>query len=702
MPRLLKGGPAGPIRFFIDTCFALNEAAFAALDDSFFSTLRAHQTPLVLPLAVLREIQKHERDPVDLELVKRAKSALVRFAALEQAKAVRMVGSADDPFADQTFLEVFTKFRPKYTLLLFTQDSGLTRDLLQINDHESTNRTRNKIFVARHISKQGIIVFNDREQFVQRFARRQPARASSSHATPNKPKPPAASFKFRICTAPRASDDHIIGDGALYGPRSTVYTNARQPVSLGTSLARGGEGEIFEVDPNRVAKVYFHDRRTRSRRDKLQLMCSHPLAIREVAWPQELLNDAAGNFLGYIMPKARGRPLQHCVFGKSALAEHFPAWKRKDLVELALTYARVVARIHQQGLIVGDVNPMNVLVASCQEIYLVDVDSFQVEDFPCPVGMATFRAPEITEPNFAAFLRNERHEAFAVASLLFMILMGGKPPFSYQGGGDPTENIRNGNFPYVRDRNSIPAGAYRYIWSYFPEQVKNAFGRAFTAKDPANRPTLAEWVDILDRYAKALQQSQNPDSTAIWPRSFKPFGNKSSVQLQCAECSEFFQTTGEDAKRRKSFPKVLCGNCLAALLLAKKAGQNYTCQKCGKLFQVSFDQVQRHDVVLETCEECVASYASQRRVCKDCGRAFSLDHGETRFLLVKGLSMPKRCGPCRGKPEHYAPVPNRHFSFESPKQSAPAPAPAASNTYFNPVKREQPKTLWEKLKSLFE
>ena len=212
LPRLLKGGPSGPIRFFVDTCFVLNGAAFATLDEKFFATLRANHTPLVLPLAVLREIQKHERDPVDLDLAKRAKFALVRFAELEQDKAVRIVGSTDAPFADQTFLEVFTKFRPKYTLLLFTQDSGLTRDLLQINDHESTNRTRNKIFVARHVSKQGIIVFNDREQFVQRFSRKQPPRQASSQAAPNKAKLPAAAFRFRICTAPRAADDHILGE----------------------------------------------------------------------------------------------------------------------------------------------------------------------------------------------------------------------------------------------------------------------------------------------------------------------------------------------------------------------------------------------------------------------------------------------------------------------------------------------------------
>ncbi len=697
MPRLLRGGPSGPIRFFIDTCFALNEAAFAALDDSFFSTLRSYQTPLVLPLAVLREIQKHEREPVDLDLAKRSKSALMRFAVLEQDKAVRIVGSADDPFADQTFLEVFTKFRPKYTLLLFTQDSGLTRDLLQINDHESTNRTRNKIFVARHVSKQGIIVFNDREQFVQRFARRQPVKVSPGHTAPSKSKPSAAAFAFRICSTPRPSDDHVIGDGAEYGSRSTVYTATRQPVLLGLSLARGGEGEIFEVDASRVAKIYFHDRRTRSRRDKLQLMCRHPLTIPEVAWPQELLNDAAGNFLGYIMPKARGRPLQHCVFGKSALAEHLPSWKRKDLVALALTYASVVARIHKHGLIVGDINPMNVLVASCQEIYLVDVDSFQVEDFPCPVGMATFRAPEITEPNFAAFLRTERHEMFALTSLLFMILMGGKSPYSFQGGGDPSENIRQGNFPYVKDASAIPAGAYRYIWSYLPRNVQDAFGRTFADPSPDGRPTAELWVRLLAGYLRTLEREPDgSDAHALWPASFKPWKSSQTVQLQCASCGTNFQTSAKDAAKRKQFPSILCGNCLAALTLAKKAGDSADCARCGKPVHVPFGHSSSFACY---CDACLEAESSVHRSCKECHRGFYIEPGEIAFFWRKQLHLPRKCGPCRGRPEYVPPVRSQVRSIPATPTHRPASIP--SNTWAPSPTPTSNRSIWQMLKDLF-
>ena len=725
LPRLLKGGPSGQVRLFVDTCFALNEEAFAALDDRFFSTLKASRSDLVLPLAVLREIQKHERTPKDIDLADRAKFALTRFASLEKNRTVRIVGSKDDPFADQTFLEVFTKFRPKYTLLLFTQDSGLSRDLLQINDHESTNRTTNKVLIARYIPRQGIVVFNDRAQFEQRVTRQSHGKPPASRAGIGQERS-APPFRFRTFKAPRSMDDQVIGDGASYAPRSTVYSSNRQSLLLGASIAQGGEGQIFEVDSNRVAKIYFHDRRTVARRDKLQLMCRHPVTIRGVAWPLGVLNDASGNFLGYIMPKARGHTLQQCVFGKARLAEHFPDWKKGDLIELALTYARAVSQIHQLGLIVGDINPLNVLVVSSREIYIVDVDSFQVEDFPCPVGMVTFRAPEITEPSFAKFLRTEPHEMFALASLLFMILMGGKAPYSYQGGGDPAENIRSGNFPYIKDKSAIPAGAYRYIWSYLPTSIQNAFASTFADPSPNGRPSAEDWVTLLTGYLKLLEREPvGSDAHALWPASFKPWKNSQVVQLKCASCTTNFQTSAKDAEKRKQFPSILCGNCLAVLTLAKEAGDSAKCAKCAKTIRVSFKESSKSVHYCDPCKQtgnltncgkcgnatrvpvedaptsicycgpCIGAESVTARSCKECRRNFYIESGEILFFWSKQLNLPRKCGPCRGRPE-YIPFVASEVRHTPPTQTYRPPPPSTPPHYSQPSR-----SFWGMLKDFF-
>ncbi len=701
LSRMLENPKLAQTRVFIDTCFILNKPAFAALDDAFFMTLSTHKNPLVLPLAVLREVMKHAGDPVDVTLAETARAALNRLKLLMDSKAIRQIGADKDPFADQTFLQVFTTYRPRYNLLLLTQDGGLSRDLLRINDNESTDRTHNKIFVGRFFPSNQIIVFNDVADYKRMTSRKHPA-GQKNHPAAQPTKPPPSTHAFRTCTKPRRLDPQVLGNGAEYTTGAKLSRASGKSVTLGDSIARGGEGEVFSLGTSEVAKIYFHDRRTRARRDKLQLMCSNPLHIVGVSWPTDILHGADGQFVGYVMPKGRGRPLQHSVFGKAALAKSFPDWNRRNLVEIALTYAQTVAWIHTAGLLVGDINPMNVLVASSNKIHLVDVDSFQVEDFPCPVGMATFRAPEITDTNYSTFLRTERHESFALTSLLFMILMGGKSPYSYQGGGDPAENIRQGNFPYVKDAHAIPAGAYRYIWSYFPQPVQNAFAATFAYSDPQGRPTADEWVGLLENYLKSLdREPTESDAYALWPASFRPWKTSQVVQLRCASCQTFFQTSKQDADKRSKFPSILCGNCIAALSLAKKAGGTVPCPRCHRN-QVPMGSAADRQV---HCESCLEEASRTRRQCKQCASEFFIEPGEIAFFQRKSLAIPRRCGPCRGQPAYYPPAytaqqappqvtqsPYTNYYAGHQPNYTPAPPPPAP-----PAQR----TIWDLLVDLF-
>ena len=93
LSRMLENPKLAQTRVFIDTCFILNKPAFAALDDAFFMTLSTHKNPLVLPLAVLREVMKHAGDPVDVTLAETARAALNRLKLLMDSKAIRQIGA---------------------------------------------------------------------------------------------------------------------------------------------------------------------------------------------------------------------------------------------------------------------------------------------------------------------------------------------------------------------------------------------------------------------------------------------------------------------------------------------------------------------------------------------------------------------------------------------------------------------------------
>lgn len=670
--RLLKRGRA---RVFVDTCFLLHDKGWATLEDGVWDSLHAKECTVVVPYPVIHELLKHSGSSTDQALAEKSKSILTHLAKRQEKGQVRLMGTKDDKFADQTFLEVFTRFRPKYDLLLFTNDRGLCRDLLRLNDTESTSRCTNEVWVAWHTGRHFLAAKHTRD-----LADTRTTRSKSSASSPPRPEP-----LFGLFDKPRALDTRLVGGTEKLKAGQSVRVEGGSAIRLGSSIASGGEGEIFALDKDHVAKIYFPDRRTSWRAAKLALMCGKKVSAPNVNWPSARLFDSADRFVGYVMPLAKGIPLQHAVFGKASLEEHFPRWNRLHLTTLARTVAETVHSLNHIGVLVGDINPMNFIVSGDSSLRLVDVDSVQVGDFPCPVGMLNFRAPEITQASYDSFLRNEHHEAFALATMLFMILMGGKPPFSFQGGGDPAENIRNGNFPYATDHGLIPAGAYRYIWSFFPYKIKKAFEHAFVTKSPAARPSAFDWIQLLDEYCKDLRKGKVKGAIDLWPSTFRPRDDKSLVQLRCAECETVFQAPQADAAKRRKYPRILCNTCITVLNLAKQAGSNHTCTKCGKLFSANFHQVQKHEKVLEVCDSCVAHAADQPRKCKECGRTFALENGEVRYLLANGLNLPKRCGPCRGKPDVKPPKPKR-----TPK------------TYSMSSGSTKETSIWEKLMSLFE
>ena len=163
----------------------------------------------------------------------------------------------------------------------------------------------------------------------------------------------------------------------------------------------------------------------------------------------------------------------------------------------------------------GDINPANILVVSPKEVYFVDTDSYQVENFPCPVGTNNYTAPEIQRKHFSGFLRTMGNENFAVATLLFMIMLPGKPPYSQQGGEDPINNIINMDFSYPFGDSSnkkTPDGPWRYIWSHLTYDLKKAFYNTFRKEGDYStentRLTTDEWLPIFTYYLELLDSGK--------------------------------------------------------------------------------------------------------------------------------------------------------------------------------------------------
>lgn len=383
--------------------------------------------------------------------------------------------------------------------------------------------------------------------------------------------------KFKICKTPRKPSDKQLTVNFVPEAGDKAYKeNRKSSITLGQKIASGGEGVVYQTDqPNYVAKIYHKSHLTLERYEKVKLMLTKPIMHPEICWPTEILVNANGEFCGYLMPEAKGLILQTSVFVPVLLKRKLTTWTRRELVNVAVKFAELVNYLNARNVIIGDINPMNVLISEDgKKMHLVDCDSFQIEDFPCAVGTVNFTAADIQGKDYKSFLRTQKHEDFALSTMLFMILMPGKTPYSQEGGISPAENIKSGNFPYpfkeIRSQN-VSKGSWRYIWSHFPFAIKEAFHTVFREKKTV---TSKAWVELLKKYEYELAKGYHSED--IFPSSMKVRADQ-AIKVFCAsyDCkAEFEREKDFVSQLQAQGKKIYCDSCLRRMEVENLARQS--------------------------------------------------------------------------------------------------------------------------------
>ena len=237
------------------------------------------------------------------------------------------------------------------------------------------------------------------------------------------------------------------------------------------------------------------------------------------------------------------------IFQPALLKIKFKNWNRLDLAKAAATVLDTVAYLHSMNILVGDINPANILVNRDRSVAFVDCDSFQVERFPCPVCIPTFLAPDLHEQDLRSTLRTVQQEMFAVSTLIFMILHPGKPPYSHEGGSDPAHNVRKRHFPYpLGDKKSegVPEGPWRFMFSHLPRYLKDAFHSVFSDGESIS---VEEWQKFMKRYCSDLEKKYV--SSKIFPVHFKRLSQQQAEYQGipwriCQECGKGFASKDHD------------------------------------------------------------------------------------------------------------------------------------------------------------
>jgi DNA-binding helix-hairpin-helix protein with protein kinase domain len=295
-----------------------------------------------------------------------------------------------------------------------------------------------------------------------------------------------------------------------------VHRTVRLGARVGTA---GSQGEVREITGNatQVAKVLRESHRSRLI-ERLTVLgeppwrrgtgAPHPVPA---AWPIDRVRRIDdGALIGFTMPYLRP-PTHHLLVGLLDDNERnvrLPAAGWFWLAAAATNLARMVARLNQLGVVVGDLAPPNLFVTGGAKLTVVDVDGWQIrpprggEPLPCPFSRSEYTAPELLDQP-AGTVRRASSDRWALAVVTAQILLMGTHPFAGvpAGGSPPYDEVSNvlARRCWLLGHQVIVPDGVPDITKLLPDDVRRLFDRCFDrgADRPDERPTPAMWATAL-------------------------------------------------------------------------------------------------------------------------------------------------------------------------------------------------------------
>lgn len=294
-------------------------------------------------------------------------------------------------------------------------------------------------------------------------------------------------------------------------------------IFLEKHLGQGGEGTVWTTNrPGCCAKVYKPECVTPEQHNKLKLMLRHKPHLETshsnnppLAWVQDILLDNNRQFAGFIMPTVNAIGPLDLIYHPEERRQEAPTFSWYDLHIVARNIASVIAALHEQGYVIGDIKDDNILVSKDRAVSFIDTDSLQIRDPATRIlylgrtGTSGYVPQELLGKSFTTIERTRTHDAFGLGILIHQLLFSTSPftAVFWKGKGPqptPDEYVARGLWAHTPSTLVKPSPFTAPLNIVHP-QIQAYFHQCFTAghKDPQQRPTAKQWkaalTDALDK-----------------------------------------------------------------------------------------------------------------------------------------------------------------------------------------------------------
>lgn len=614
-------------KIFADTNAFMTDISIKIFTDV-AAVLHSNNKKLYVPKSVINEIQNQSK-------TNRGKQANRILDDYRKSDLLRIEKKFDKHYADDPIQALFLSLRLKYDLCLITNDNSkfkdgnLAQDILDLKRSRSTNNIKDiKVF---SFNKNGIYEFKDRHT-KKKFDRNTKYKEDKKSTFDKK-----TQFKFSLPKNPKLNDRQL-NPKAIPVIGSFIYDNKGNKHKLLKQMGRtGGEGSVYLTNTKYICKIYKKEKVTKFREEKIKLLIQHTIKVQNVCLPEYIIYNNNKEFVGYLMPQARGSEIKTSIFIPPLLKQKFPHWNRLHLAKIALNILQKIEKLHRHNIILGDINPSNILLNSENDIYFIDTDSFQVENYPCSVGMVPYTRKIHHGERYENYLRTKDDDIFAISTLVFQLMLPGKLPYSFSGGGSEKENMKPENFPYKcydgAGYKNAPDGQWVYIWSHLPYKLKLLFCRIFKKNE---KVSLNDLIEQMKSYIYQLEQGHQTKD--IFPLTYKQVDDDGNVlkddfsEFFCKTCGNKFAIPNQTIKDFKAKGWQLPTKCDVCRKI--KDPDLKKCTSCGRKFKDKYNNL---------CKDCRGVNIK----CNSCNSLFFFSDGEKSFYDKKGISYPKKCKHCR-------------------------------------------------------